>query len=387
MALIVVFFFVLLSLGMVVSGTTSIQSSKKKEEVRINVHVHAAQLANAGLVEATSWFKRQANQPVVQFAPILDTTVEPQILDTMDPEIGLVREFPVSGNLWGRYEVWKQWDADPDARRLATRKRLEIRDLSLDLGEASPGLVWSLKCRGIIYRRRHPTKAPNEAPNVILATHVAESELRQTLRVTPPGKAAVLTSRGDLVNIGAKATLSSDDASAVGVLFPPDTGTPVMGSGGSTATSAMLDLSVENVFGLSYEDLKLQADLVVNSASDLPRPIRAGTIAVLESPASAEVVIDFQNRLVGRGVLIVKSDQLTLTKFNMSNFAGLLYVTGAMSYDGPAWIRGTTIPVGGLTVVGGTSSTTLSYNGDAMKELRRAHGYRRVRQGTFPTTK
>lgn len=381
-ALVVIFFFVVLSLGMIVSGATSIQSSKKKDDVRIAVQVHAAHLANAGLVEATSWFKRQAKQPVVNFEPILDKTVEPEILDTLDPEIGIVREIPVSGNLWGRYEIWKQWDSDPDPERLAIRKRLEARDLSLELGKTTPGLVWSIKCRGIIYRRRHPTKAPNEPPNVILATHVAETELCQTLRVSPPGNAAVLTERADTVSIGAGATINSDDPSAPGVLYGSGTGAVTDSSGSSLASTSTLDLSVQSVFGLTYDELKLAADLVVTSVADLPSPMR-GNIVVLESPANAPVVLDYQNRLRGRGVLVVKTDQLTFDKFNMSDFAGLLYVTGTMQYDGPAWIRGTTIAVGGLTVPGGTESTTLSYNKGAMEALRRSYGYRRQRQGSF----
>lgn len=383
-ALVTIFFFVILSLGMIVSGTTSLQSSKKKEDVRIAVEVHAAHLANAGLVEATSWFKRQANQPVLAFEPILDTTVEPQIKDTIDPEIGIVREIPVSGNLWGRYEVWKQWDADPDPVRLAVRKRLQVQDMSLELGHTSPGLVWTIKCRGIIYRRRHPTKAPNEAPNVVLATHVAETELCQTMRVAPPGKAAVLTQRADTVTIGSGAMISSDDQSAAGVLYGADTGAATVGTTSSTASSTNLDLSIENVFGVTYDQLKRNADLVVTSIVDLPR--MRGNLVVLESPADAEVVVDYANRLRGRGVLVVKTSLLTFTKFNMSDFRGLLYVTGAMAYDGPAWIRGTTIPVGGLSMPGNTESTTLSYSKVAVKALRKAIGYRRQRQGSFAQT-
>ena len=75
------------------------------------------------------WFRKSPTQPVATFAPVRNLSVSPQILETNDPDIGLMREFQISGPIWGRYEVWKQWDADPDPVRLAWRLAKAPREL------------------------------------------------------------------------------------------------------------------------------------------------------------------------------------------------------------------------------------------------------------------
>ena len=109
-ALVVSLFLMVVAVGIVVSGSLTMKSSQSRTEMSFLVTGQATAFARSGLTEATNWFRRQTSRPVTTFAPILDTTADPQILDTEDPVIGLVREAKISGNLYGRYEVWKQWD-------------------------------------------------------------------------------------------------------------------------------------------------------------------------------------------------------------------------------------------------------------------------------------
>src|SRR5690606_24062328 len=108
----------------------------------------AVMAARSGLTEGLSWLRRQTSQPVTVFQPTLDTSATPPILDTEDPDIGLVRDFRISGNLWARYEVWKEWAADPDPTRLAWRQQFDCTDVSEPKVGGATGSAWRLRSIG-----------------------------------------------------------------------------------------------------------------------------------------------------------------------------------------------------------------------------------------------
>src|SRR5687767_12797458 len=124
LALVVAVFFAIIIVGLVFSGTMALKTHRTKTETSYRLHGQATQLARSGLYEALAWFRKQTAQPVVTFAPQRNTLVTPPVLETEDPDIGTVREVEIAGSIWGRYEVWKRWDADPDPVRLAWRNRV-----------------------------------------------------------------------------------------------------------------------------------------------------------------------------------------------------------------------------------------------------------------------
>ena len=96
----------------------------------------------AGLVDAYAWFRRQPTQPVEGFWPALDLTAEPEINETENASVGLVRTFEISPSLWARYEVRRGTDAEPytDSNMNGIYDSGEsFTDTSLD-GKWSPGL-------------------------------------------------------------------------------------------------------------------------------------------------------------------------------------------------------------------------------------------------------
>jgi len=383
-ALIIVTFFAIIGIGLVIAGTTRLKAAVDKDAARIAVQAHAAQLAKAGLVEGMSWLQRQASQPVLTFAPVLDESSDPPIRETLDPDIGLVREIVVAGNLWGRYELWKQWDDDPDAKRRAIRQRLECRDVSAELG-LSPGRVWRLKCRAIVYRKRAEDRGPFEPPNQVVASFVWEGEVRQSITVTPPAQGAIVTERADTVLIESGAQIQTQDG-VTGIVYSPGTGVIDNASADVTTAAAPtpLDLGFESVFGVSFMELRLNADLNVTKLSDLPDELREGTITILEAPGEI-VKVNYQKHLQGHGVLVVDAASLEFAQHNMSDFSGILYVTGDITLGGPLWIRGMIIARGAVTV-SGSQDVTVAYNTSVVETTSKGKGYRRRRK-PFATTK
>ena len=123
--------FVIVTAGMIISHSAYMASHRQTMDVHLKRKPLAANFARAALTDGLSWFQAQATQPVAEFAPRKDTAVNPPVLDTLDPTLGLVREFEIRGNLWGRYEIRKD----------------EAMDMSLQYGSSSPGSVWDLAAR------------------------------------------------------------------------------------------------------------------------------------------------------------------------------------------------------------------------------------------------
>ena len=133
------------------------------------------------------WFRKSPVQPVTAFTPVLDPAASPPVLETNDPVVGLMREFQISGPIWGRYEVWKQWDADPDPQRLAWRQRMQAQDISARVGATGNGNVWKLKSVGFVFRRIDPNVAFDQYPNQVLGTDIltprtAATQQKQAVR-------------------------------------------------------------------------------------------------------------------------------------------------------------------------------------------------------------
>ena len=100
---------------LILAGLLMVNLAGKLITRQLRYQGQAQNAAEAGLVDALNFFRRNPIQPVVAFDPQLDLGANPPLDDSAFPAIGIVRDFRVSdlGNVCGRYEVRRQ-DLDDD---------------------------------------------------------------------------------------------------------------------------------------------------------------------------------------------------------------------------------------------------------------------------------
>lgn len=319
---------------MIMSGLTMIHLAKKVIHTQLTYHGQAVNSAQAGLVDALSYFRRQAVQPVTTFNPQLDLLASPPVIDTDDPSIGIVREYEISqlGNVWGRYEVRKS----------------VVRDASAERGKPGTGTIWQIESVGIVYARKDITKAYNQSPNRQLANVVTRTEV-QRVNLVLPGNAAINARRGDAVTTETKSRIIA--GTDIGVLHPSATGVPTLNGGVSASVvdgtaSPYLD-SIQDVFGVGQRELIGMADVVAYNMADVPSPLPSMTLTVVRGNAT---FTDTQP-LIGTGILVVLGD-LTIAADSFSNFNGLIFVTGDYEQNAPSQVSGAIVGHGTIDIKG-----------------------------------
>src|SRR5262245_58492343 len=156
-------FFVVVVAGMIVSHTIYLAANRRDLDVRFRQSALSTSFARSGAMDALGWFQKQGTQPVLSFGPINDLTASPPVEESLNPDLGLVREFEVRGGLWGRYEV----------------RRSEVADVSPLRGQpAGSGAAWDITARGYLFERSNPSKPFDRAPNRIVAMTSMRTELR-----------------------------------------------------------------------------------------------------------------------------------------------------------------------------------------------------------------
>ena len=372
-ALILALMFTMIVAGICLTGTTLLRSHIQKNRTSWASKSQALQVARSGLAEAHSWLRRQTSQPVTAFAPLLNTSSSPQVLDTIDAEIGLVREFRVTEKIFARYEVWKRWDADPDAERRAWRQQQQCEDVSLMRGAAGAGAVWQLRSVGYIYEQLDPDVPFDQEPNKVIASQVASNEYRR-LVLTLPGNAAINVGDGNSCHVNTNGRIIG--GSAAGIFYPTGTGTPTTGPNNQQrvtgtprlSTSNNYDDSYESVFGMSYEQLRAMATLVITNTSSLPSPMPDNGIVVIES--NNTVGFDAAKPLRGTALVVITGNT-TIQQGSNSDFSGMLYVEGNLTVREVSTIRGSVVCTGNVTVQGSGANqyTTIPYDGNVLNQL------------------
>ncbi len=371
-ALILALLFTVIVSGITLTGSLLLKAHITKNRTSWASKSQAMQVARSGLTEALSWMRRQTSQPVLAFGPLLDTAASPQVLDTIAPDIGLVREFKITGKIYARYEVWKEWGADPDAARLAWRLQYECGDISAARAQTSPGTIWQLRSVGYIYNRIDPTVAFNVAPNSVIASQVAVNECRRMV-IGLPGNAAVNVGDGNSLHINTNGRING--GTGTGIYYPIGTGTPTTGPAGAnrvtgtprlgTAPVGTYDDSYEAVFGVSFAELQSMATLVVTDEADFPSPVPDMGLVVVDV---GTLNLDDDRPLLGTGIVVVRGN-LVLSPGNNSNFSGLLYVDGNFTMRAPSEINGSVICTGNMTVQGASDYATVNFDEDILNTL------------------
>lgn len=385
-ALILALMFTTVVVGIVATGTLTLKSQITLNRTLFITNYQAVMAARSGLTEGLSWLRRQTSQPVTVFEPELNELAVPAVLDTEDPDIGLVRDFRISGNLWARYEVWKEWDSDPDPERLAWRQQFQCADVSQAKVGGAAGSAWRLRSAGYVYRRLDENVAFNVEPNIVLATEFAETDVLRAV-INLPGQAAINVNDGNSCHINTNGRING--GSAAGIYYPQGSGTPTVGPKNqnrvtgtpSLAAGTTYDDSYEAVFGLTFAELSSMADQVVTSSADFPSPLPDNSIIVADI---ASMQFDTGNPLQGSGLVVIRGN-VTLNPGNNSLFSGLLYVEGNLTVRAPSEINGSVICTGNLTIQGSSDYATINFDEDAISSLMDNFGnYRRANSLFLP---
>jgi hypothetical protein len=368
-ALILGLMFAVVVVGLTVAGSSALKAHRSKTKTNFVTHGQASMFARSGLIEALGWLRKQSAQPVTSFLPQLDTGAEPPILDTIDPDIGIVREFQISGPVWGRYEVWKDWPADPDPVRLAWREQFRCLDVAAARGE-SAGLVWKLVCIGYVYRRVDPAVAFAVDPNQVLGRETLEVEVRR-IALSPPGQAALCVDTGGTCAVGTKGRVIGGSLGA-GIYYPTGTGTPTLAGSGSSITgtpplsaATAYDGSLEAIFGVDLDELRTVANHVVTHQSQFPSPVPPNTIVICEVPITFTALCPLR----GTGVVVCLAD-VTVEEDSYSSFNGLFWVGGDLVLREPSEITGVTIVGGSVDISGSADTASLTYDDGILDQLR-----------------
>jgi len=319
----------------------------------------ALNAAQAGLTEGVSWFRRQTLQPVTSFTPVQNLGATPQIDDTENPAVGLVRNYQISapGRVWGRYELQRTGYVDP-----VTGTPSQTRDISSAHGKLGAGVVWQLESIGTVYIQNDPTKAYNASPNKVIATRVLRSEI-QRLALNLPANAALITSQSNALNM-VNTDTRIDGGSNLGVAWcnTPAGSTPYGAGysgqvfGGVPKTSSGVGMtpprvSIPAVFGLTQQELRGIADIEVTSVAALPAALPDMKLMILNNPGNT-FVFNAARPLTGTGILVVFGN-LQIAANAASTFNGLVYVQGTYNQSAPSTVNGTVIveaPTGAGTV-------------------------------------
>ncbi|MEZ5963859.1 MAG: hypothetical protein R3F56_08450 [Planctomycetota bacterium] len=347
--------FVIVTAGMIISHSAYMASHRQSMDVQLKRKPLAANLARAAISDGLSWFQAQATQPVTAFAPVFEPTATPPVLDTEDPTVGLVREFEIRGNLWGRYEI----------------RRQEAMDASLQYGVSAPGSVWELVSRGYVYRVLDTNVPFDQSPNRVVSTARVESLIR-SVPLNLPATAAVGIDDPFQISLGPGGrVLGTTSVAAVAAplttLIPPVlvglVGTPLY------ALLPSYDSQATSVFRMGLADLRDVSDLAIVAGSSGwlgSRQLAENSVLVHDG----DLVINSSQQVTGSMLLVVIGN-LTVQPGTDSNIDGVIFVTGNTDIRGPFQLHGMLIGKGTVYLQGNGAGqdAVITYDSGAVQRL------------------
>jgi hypothetical protein len=385
-ALVWALFCTLVIAGLVFAGTTSRIAMDHLASSDFSAHGQAEAVAQAGIVDAYAWFRRQTVQPVTTFAPRRDLAATPPVNETDDATIGLVREFEIMPSLWARYEVRPGapgeafTDSDADGRHDAGEPFVDAngngvrdpardtRDVSAERGLTGSGLAWRIVSHGFLYRRQRDDLPLGEGPNVRVAYEQVAGEVRR-LTITPPASAAICVRNGSSCVIGSRSRVLGGVNG--GIVSTSGTGSPSIAIGsevqGSPAVGSLSPFAdtIENLFGVTIGELKGTAEASYTDPASVPGTVGQYTLTVI----TGNIVFDGSRPLRGTGIVVIDGN-CTLAAGSNSFFSGLLYVKGNLTLRSPAYLRGTLIVTGSVNVSGtGGDYVEIDYDPSTVSNL------------------
>lgn len=386
------------------AGARMVRQSQKETLAENREMIEADNAARAGIADTLGWFRRQGG--VSQTAAIIwsdgafyprqtPTTVagQPMPPDTMDENVGLVKEYQISSSTqqgdpkWMRYEVHRQklpllpyptptvpaptptYVIDPYAAHDVTGQRLSGQN-------DGDGTVWQLTSLGYVFTRPAGSTQPyNQSPCKILSSSAIQTEFRQ-LSVNLPqpinGRNSALYISNAFSNVslngantsgtqlmggcdgdisdrsyGILSTVSSSPSS------PSVSNAYLCGDYGQTVTfGASNALSIPIVFGYQLPDIKTLADYSVGTIGELfangVTQLSPRKLYVIDPPGGPSSTVTFTDpyNLSGatESVMIVNCNLVLSAPGTINtNYSGVLYVNGNLTVNPPAAISGVVI--------------------------------------------
>jgi len=386
----------------------SIHMYKTQDQVlehQLHYHGQAVNAAKAGLIDALSWFRRQTVQPVEEnpdgsggFSPVRDMLANPPINDTDDALIGLVREYQISTRDYHleRHEIRKKrilpatFPHRPDDSIVGVQ---DITDQHND-NSGNGGRFWYIEAKGFIFQRLDPTYQPDQfylsyessdghrrrklpggglieenfmsdgeleekldlSAVRVLASAKMATELRR-LTVTPPAMAAFCAKRGDQISLGNRSRVLG--GAHFGIAYPTSTGSYYKHSGAEldgapgyqAIPTADYPIDMEEVFGMSREELQILSDLYIDNPSEpdsIPAELPDYALVYIEG----DVVFSASRPLRGMAAIVYVHGDVTIDANSSSYFTGILYVDGSYMQSAPSLINGTVMCSGPINISG-----------------------------------
>jgi hypothetical protein len=388
--------------GVVLAGTATKKSIDDLAASDFSAQGQAEAVAQAGLVDAYAWFRRQTVQPVVTFAPRRDLAATPPVNETDDPSIGLVREYEVTPSLWARYEVRPHVPEEPFVDGSPANGRYEVgeaftdvngngvrdpsretQDVSTMRGLAGAGGAWRVVSHGFVFRRPRIDLPLGTGPNVRIAASHTAGEIRR-LTITPPATSALCVRNGNTISIGDRVRILG--GTKAGIIRKSLTGSPSIAAGAevtgtpATGTIATYLDAVDNIFGVTITELKGMAEASYSNPAAVPASLGEYTLTVV----TGDVVFDNARPLRGTGILVVIGN-CTLAAGSNSFFNGLLYVQGNLVVRAPAFVRGTVIATASADIAGtGGDYVEIDYDSGIVVNLLTLMGQYRHTMAVYP---
>lgn len=393
-ALVSVILFSLLLVGLMSTAAQIVLGSQKNISQSFSRNAQANNIAQAGLQDGLSWFKRggwvryDSSDPLVQACPDQafyprEHASDPTLGDTKDENIGLVRDLQLNKDIWGRYILKRQ--------NCSTPTEDAVRDITFLRGKnegtlTGQGIVWYLQSEGTVYKRIDPTQGPrpeglppedDSNPNIVLGKAKAAVEITRVSLDVP--KAAVTLIGGSQSQFNGNCNILGDSETIYGIhrnTFTSNlSGSPNYSHGGSynnfKVTNSADNKSFSSVFGSTKDEIKAMSDKIFNDIDDIPDRPQPLSMLYLEG----NYTFTQTKRLVGSGVLIVDGN-LTLDKDSNSSFSGLTFVTGTLTVKDSNMLSGAI--VADRVICKPTNSSDLEYNDNMMNNVRaRIGGYRK----------
>lgn len=368
-ALVWAMLFVIITCGMIISHTAFLAANRKDIDARYRQQTLSATFARSGLTDALGWFARQPTQPVVEFRPQLEPEADPPLLDTLDPTLGLVREFEVHSGLWGRYEV-----------RLE-----EVLDISAERGATTAGSAWQLRARGYVYQREDPNRSFDQAPNRLIAASALQSEMRG-IPITMPAEAPLIIDDVANLSVGLRGDIRGGDKPGyvairntlglLDVLVGLVSGTP------SKVINNTIKLAPDQVFGMRLDRLRNFSDYTYLPGQRFRSDYRSGQVVYVQG----DLTLDRPLQTDGP-ILLIVGGNLSVPAGSDVHLQGIVYVGGNADVRGPFSLKGSMIVAGAAQFAGfgSTGDVVLEYARSAVDHVRAAAGrYRLSRRATSP---
>lgn len=384
-------------LAMIPLSMNLLKLTSQQAQSQINFTAQANNVARAGLTDAISWFRRQTTQPVRSgvppslyawadgaFYPRLSTSTA----DTIDESIGLVKEYQLteSGLLWARYEVRRQQDTATNA--VDPKAVHDITGMRCEGHVAGEGLAWYVESAGIVYRKFDAAKNFDEAPNEVVSRARVSTEIRR-LALSLPLNAAVIVSTRNLVSLASNTKVVGGNNAGIGY-YGGNSNPSTSGGSSYTGIPAISDIDgigtngtfdVQTILGVTENELKLMADISVNSLSELASDYPAMAVVFIKGDAT----FDSSHPLRGGGILYVKGN-LTIQTTSNTLFSGFIFVTGNASILGDNLISGSIAVKGSLSINGsGVGVPEIDYDSTILDSVRQQVAQYRENKATTYT--